>query len=207
MLEPGDVELALTFIGGPDPEVVELALNAALRAGVHAGTTLDADPSSATLDGRPLEGPIRLDLLAEAVVNGLSDVSARAEAVPDGELVVKFPHGVQARLAPFAVLVVDGVAHGGPGALRLSAPLTLSVDGGGMQLSHQRFHRLSNLASVRIEGASLHPDGEVRLRGGASGVLDRVVQGGLERAGARLSDLVRRSPRFARVRNFLRSGS
>ena len=35
--------------------------------------------------------------------------------------------------------------------------------------------------------------------------LDRVVRGGLKRASARLSELVRQSPRFARVRSFLRA--
>ena len=56
---------------------------------------------------------------------------------------------------------------------------------------------------VRIDGATLHPDGSVHLEGGARGGLDRVVRNGLQQASASLSRLVRSSPRFARFRVFL----
>ena len=87
----------------------------------------------------------------------------------------------------------------------LSQPVVMEVDGEGFKLSHQRFRRLASLASLRLEGASLHPDGEVRLKGGAGLGLDRMVRGGLEKASERLSELVRSSPRFARVRSFLKT--
>lgn len=202
-LEGGEVELALTFVGGAAPQVAELGVVGALRWGERTGTALDADARRALLDGVDVGGPLRLDVFAEAVVAGLSDVNARVEAVPDGEVLVKFQHGVHAVLSPRALVVVEGAAAGPPGSLRLAGPLVMTVNGEGLRLSHERFRRLSSLASVRIEGASLHPDGEVRLWGGANAMLDRVVQGGLERASARLSDLIRRSPRFARVRTFL----
>lgn len=202
-LEPGEVELALNFVGGARPEIVELALIGGIRVGERIGSALDLDATQRLLDGDPVDLSTPADRIAEQLVATLHDVSARVDLLPDGDLLVKFQHGVQAMLSAKAVVSVEGTANGPPSALRLSRPLVMAVDGDGMRISHERFHRLASLASVRIEGASLHPDGEVRLRGVAHAVLDRVVQGGLDRASQRLSDLVRRSPRFARVRSFL----
>ena len=203
----GPVELVFAFRGGEAPCIVELALSGELVWGGLAGSALVANDSACALDEAELEGTIRRDLLAQAVLRGLSDVTAWTEVVPDGEVVVKFQHGVQATISAEAVLTVHGRALGPPTALRLTEPLVMEVDGEGVRLSHQRFHRLASLARLRIEGATLHPDGEVRLKGGANGQLDRLVRGGLHRASARLSDLVRRSPNFARVRRFLQSSS
>ena len=80
-LAAGEVEVAFTFEGGPGPRVVELAVIGALSVGDRSGSALDADPAGAMLDGVALDGPIRMDLLAEAVVQALSDVSARAEGL------------------------------------------------------------------------------------------------------------------------------
>jgi hypothetical protein len=202
-VEEGPLEIAFTFEGGDEPVILALAIEGAVARDGKAGRSLDADAEGTTLDGDRADGPIRLDKLLEAVLHGLSDVDAWTEVIPRGELLVKFQHGVQVAVAADAVVRAEGSAEGAPGALRLSRPLILSVGGEGLRLSHRRFRRISSLADIRIEGATLHPDGEVRLRGGANTVLDRVVRGGLERASARLSELVRRSPKFARVRRFL----
>lgn len=202
-VDPGELEIAFTFVGKPDPRILELALVGQMRVGERAGTAIDFDDEHTLLDGHIVGEALRMDHVVEAVLEGLSDVAAWVEAFPDGELIVKFPAGVQASLSGSAVVTLEGAAEGPPGHLRLSQPLQMRVDGEGLCLTHRRFHRLANLASVRIEEAVLHPNGEVRLRGGANGALNRVVRGGLKRASARLSDLVRRSPRFARVRTFL----
>ena len=202
-VEAGPLELAFTFEGGEEPLILALALEGSLVRSGAAGTSLDADAEGTTLDGARHDHPVRLDKLLEAVLHGLSDVDAWTEVIPRGELLVKFQHGVQVAVAADAVVRAEGSAEGRPGSLRLSRPLILSVGGEGLRLSHRRFRRLASLADIRIEGATLHPDGEVRLRGGANTALDRVVRGGLKRASARLSELVRRSPRFARVRRFL----
>lgn len=205
LVATGPIELAFTFVGGPSPTLQALALVGELDLADRHGTALDLDAERALLDGTEVAFPVRLDRLVEAVVDQLADVAVWVEVVPQGELLVKFQHGVQALLRSDAVVTLTGAAEGPPGSLTLSQPVVMEVDGGGFQLSHQRFRRLSSLASLRLEGASLLPDGEVRLRGGAGSGLDRVVRGGLEKASARLSDLVRRSPRFARVRSFLRT--
>ncbi len=202
-VDAGSLEVAFTFEGGEDPVILALAIEGSVQRDGIAGTSLDADAEGTALDGVRLDAPIRLDKLLEALLHGLSDVDAWTELIPRGELLVKFQHGVQVAVSADAVVHAEGSAEGSPGALRLSRPLVLKVGGEGLRLSHRRFRRLSSLADIRIEGASLHPDGEVRLRGGANTALDRVVRGGLKRASARLSELVRRSPRFARVRSFL----
>ncbi|MEZ4318259.1 MAG: hypothetical protein R3F61_12185 [Myxococcota bacterium] len=200
----GPLEVAFTFEGGEDPSLLAVALVGDVTFEGRSGAELDADCEGTQLDGVDSSGPIRLEVVLEALLLGLSDLSAWAEVFPDGELLVKFQHGVQVAISANATVRLEGASLGSPGSLRLSEPLVLSVDGEGLRLSHRRFHRLASLADIRIEGASLHPDGEVTLRGGANTALDRVVRGGLKRAGARLSELVKRSPRFARVRSFLR---
>jgi hypothetical protein len=197
------VELVFTFAGGPSPEILTLAVVGALEWTGTPGMTLEAAEDSVHVDECVQTGLLRTDLFLVELLRALSDVTAFAQVIPDGEVVVKFQHGVQATISPNAVVSVSGRACGPPNALRLADALTMEVDGEGVRLSHQRFHRLASLANVRIEGASLHPNGEVRLRGGAQGQLDRLVRGGLRRASVKLSDLVRRSPRFARVRRIL----
>lgn len=201
----GDVELAFTFLGGVEPRLDALALVGPLRLGDVEATALDVDGERALLDGEPVDLPTRPDRMVSTVVDRLADVGVWVELVPAGELVVKFQHGVRALLHAGSVVTLTGAAEGPATSLTLCQPVRMEVDGGGFQLSHQRFRRLASLASLRLEGASLHPDGEVKLRGGAGVGLDRVVRGGLEKASARLSDLVRRSPRFARVRSFLKT--
>lgn len=200
----GPIELVFTFQGGQDPSIVELALSGALTWDGVEGTAVVVTEQTVAFDETELEGPVRVDLLTRALVAQLADVQGWAEVVPDGEVVVKFQAGVQATIAADAVLTVQGCASGSPDALTLSEPLVLQVDGEGLRLSHRRFHRLANLARLRIERASLSPEGEVQLEGGANGGLDRLVRGGLHRASARLSELVRSSPKFSRVRRFLR---
>jgi hypothetical protein len=204
-MEEGPLELAFTFTGGASPHIEEVALLGALTVDERTGTALDVNADGVLLDGERMAVDLPTDLLVEAVVARLADVAIWIEVVPDGELLVKFQHGVQAVLNASAVVTLTGAASGPPDNLTLSRAVEMAVDGEGLRLSHRRFRRLSSLASLRLEGASLLPDGEVRLRGGASRGIDRVVRGGLEQASARLSDLVRRSPRFARVRSFLKT--
>ncbi len=177
-----------------------------LCVGAVRGATLELEEHVARLDGADIPLCCRLDRLVEEVVERLWDVDASVELEPNGELLVKFPHGVQAALNARAVITLAGAAEGPPHALQLRRPVVMAVDGEGFRLSHERFRRLSSLACLRLEGASLHPDGKVQLRGGARRGLDGVVRGGLERASARLSEIVRRSPRFARLRTFLKTG-
>lgn len=199
----GPIELVFAFLGGEEPRIIEVALSGELRWDDVEGTALVVTEDSMAFDEAEQEASLRMDLLVQALIAQLGDVKGWAEVLPDGEVVVKFQHGVQATIAADAVLTVQGCAAGPPEGLTLSEALTLEVDGEGLRLSHQRFHRLANLARLRIERASLSPDGEVKLHGGANAGLDRLVRGGLHRASARLSELVRKSPKFARVRRFL----
>lgn len=201
----GEIEVAFTFEGGEQPAFLAIALVGDVRYLELRGAELDVDCDGVQLDGVDVGPPVRMDRVIESLLMGLSDVVAWLEVFPRGELLVKFQHGVQVAISHNAVVRLEGAAVGSPGSLRLCEPLVLSVDGEGLRLSHRRFRRLAALADIRVEGAALHPDGEVTLKGGANAALDRVVRGGLKRASARLSELVRRSPRFARVRTFLKA--
>lgn len=198
----GPAALAFAFAGGPQPTVTVLTLVADLDVHGKSARSLEYGDSMC-VDGVPDAASVRIDLLLQHLVERFGDLTAEAEVRPDGEVLVKFQHGVQATLSAGTTVRIAASAQGPAHALQLCAPLTMQVDGEGVRLTHKRFRRLASLAGVRIEGATLDPDGRVRLRGGAEGRLDRLVRGGLAQASDRLSDLVRKSPRFARVRHLL----
>jgi hypothetical protein len=180
-LGPGPVRVEVAFVGGPEPALT--------------GVTVDGAPI--TVDGvaRGLD----------ALLDHVHDAALSVQAHPDGELLVKVGHGVQAVLPACGVVTLEGRSVGPPGALRLDAPLRARVGGAGVQIGHDRLVWLSALAKVRIRAATLHPDGEVDLAGAGRGPLGPAVGSGLRRVSRKVSDLVRRSPRFERVRTFLRA--
>ncbi|HHO53517.1 MAG TPA: hypothetical protein ENK18_22270 [Deltaproteobacteria bacterium] len=181
-LPPGTVELELTFRGGEEPQITELQL---------------------------LAGPVALRLTEtsgeglSALVDQLHDASIRAEAHTEGDLLVKVGHGIEAIVFGGGVVTLTAVVQGPPEDPRLASALEARVGGAGIRVSHSSARWLSALAKIRIHRVSLHPDGSVQLEGGGRGLVDLAVMRGLRRASTRITDLVKQSPRFERVRAFL----
>lgn len=140
---------------------------------------------------------------AEQIVGELSSPAIDALVVPDGDLWVRFGGGMELLVPSGSVLEVSSSAAGPPDDLKLTRPLVVSIGDAWLRLSHERLRFLSSLAKVRISGATLHPDGSVDLEGGARKGLDLAVRGGLSRASERLSKMVKSSPQFRMVREFL----
>ena len=76
----------------------------------------------------------------------------------------------------------------------------------GIRVTHGRAPGLSKVARVRVHRFALPPDGSVHLDGAGRGMLDFAISSGLRQASSRLSALIRESPRFERLRAFLRTG-
>lgn len=193
----------LAFSAGP--EIAMLAIEGELTVDGRPVRHLVLEPGSATEDGVQRPCDVRIDRLLEVLVDRLGDVEVAAEALPDGELLVRFGTGLEVSIPASATLAVRGASVGPPNALRMSAPLVVSVDGAHVRIGVRHLRWLGALARIRVHRATLHPDGSVQLEGGARSGIDGAVRSGLTQVSARLSTLVRSSPRFARVRAFLHS--
>lgn len=197
----GPVRVRLSF--GAGPVLTEVVIDGHVALDERPVRELRLVPGTLRIDGAPEPCELRLDRVLEAVVDELSDVEVEARAVPDGELVLTLVSGVEVTIPADHLLAVRGAAVGPAHALRLSAPLVVSVQGATIRLNHDQLRWLGVLARICVHRATLHPDGRVDLEGGGRSGLDRAVRGGLQHASARLSRLVRSSPRFERVRAFL----
>lgn len=200
---PGPVAARIDFVGGAEPRLMAAAIDGpGLRLDEVDGDTLASAGGTSTLDGVHVPS-VRMDLLLDGLLDHLHDLAVEAAARPDRDLVVKLSGGVEATVRSGDVVTVRGATAGPPGGPLLDAPLTVTVGGAGLRVSHEKLRWLAALAQVRIQEASLHPDGKVDLQADARAGIHK-VGGGLKRVSDRLSEVVRESPRFARVRAFLR---
>ncbi|MBT3219498.1 MAG: hypothetical protein HN348_10435 [Proteobacteria bacterium] len=142
--------------------------------------------------------PIPLGETVERLLVVLGDLAVRATVEADGRLLVQYGPGFEVRLADGAMVTIKGACRGTPSTLRLCRPLEVHCRGDGLSISHKQLKRLAKLAKVRIEKATLHPDGSVRLEGGAIAPLRGAVRGGLHTTARQLSRLVRRTPAIKR---------
>lgn len=183
-LPAGPVEVSFTFAGGPVLTVprVELRL-----------------PFVRTFDGDGL----RLDAV-EDLLDVLHDLRMSAVVHTDQDLLVRTQPGLEGVIPAGGTVRAEVRTGGPPEAPILEGPLSVTVGGAGVRLGLSRARWLVALADLRIRSATLHPDGAVHLDGGAASLMDRAVGRGLQHASSTLSELVRRSPKFARVRSFLR---
>ena len=181
MLPAGDVLLMFDFVGGDCPTITRVDLSAGHLRLVVSSSDLP-----------------RLEVLVDGVVHGLQSFEVDANAVPEGQLVVRFGFGLQLGIAETREVRARGAAEMNGLELRLSRPLEITCDGDGIVVGHRRFDVINRLARVRIAKATLHPDGLVELDGGASRPLNRAVRGGLRQTSRHLSDFVRRSPALGR---------
>lgn len=183
-LVPGPVEAVLTFDGGTTPRITHLQI----RCGDDTTTV-----SEHATD------------IAQALLDQLHDLALDIQVRTDGEVVVELGNGLNATLADGGAITLRAAAQGTPAAPRLAAPLQVDVADHGIRVTHGRAPGLSRVARVRVHRFALHPDGSVHLDGAGRGMLDFAVSTGLRRASDRLSALVRDSPRFERLRAFLRT--
>lgn len=203
-VEQGPLRIEAEFRGGPTPVLERLVVVGQLRLGQRAGRRLVLHEQRMHLDGSAVDtpgAPLGAGALLAALVRRLGDVEATARGEPDGDVRVRLGHGIQVRIGDGVPLIIEGAARGPADGLCLCRPLEIRFGGDGIRLAHEQLGWLSRLARVRVEGARLHPDGSVDLRGGAVRGLDRAVQAGLTTASRRLSSLVRSSPG---IRRFLR---
>ena len=203
-LAPGPVRCQVRFDGGSQPSIDQVTVT----GNWSEGSVLRATPSSVELDGQRVTGSVRAGRLVQRVVEALWDLQADAWALADHEVQVGLGRGLGRRvelgIPSGACVRLRGESLGPPSKLVLAAPLSVSVGGAWIRLGGDRRVRwLSSLARVRVERAVLHPDGRVALDGGARRLLNRAARGGLAHASDRISDLVRHSPHFGRVRTFL----
>ena len=200
-LQPGNLHIRFRFRGGREPAIEE----ATVMAVVHGEScTLEASGDGVRLDGRLLSAePMALAAAIESLAAVAHDPDVRARAMPRGEVVVRFVHGVSFTIPERHTITVHGAAEGPPDQLKLARSLVFSVEGAGIRLEHRQMRWLASLAGIRVTRAMLHPDGSIDLHGGARPGLERAVRGGLLQASAGLSRLVRNSPDYHRVRAFL----
>jgi len=202
----GPATLSLLFLGGRSPVLAAVDLTGTVTHDGGTGGRLRLVGGRVLVDGEVLPerpAPVASAGLVHAVLAHLSDIHVNAHARPDGDSVVRLPEGIEVRLTHDDEIAVHARASGPPSALVLAAPLKLRFGAQGIQLDHESARWLARLAGVRIRSAALHPDGRVELNGSATKGLNHVLRGGLRSASSHLSGLVRRSPRFHRVRAFL----
>jgi len=180
-IRTGLVRIELTFSGGDEPEFTEASV---VGPGCRVTTT---DVSGV--------GP---------VVDELHDVGVRVEARTDTEVEVTLGHGIEATIPKNGTISLSAAVEGPPETPVLAAALEVNVDGSGIGVRHSQARWLDSIARIRISRVSLHPDGQVEFDGGGTGVMDWAVNDGLRRASSRITELVKASPRFERLRSFLR---
>jgi hypothetical protein len=210
-LPAGPLSLQLGFVGGPEPWISRLVLTATgleVPGGWRGDRLLvvgDAAAIDETTRAR-LGASLHIGTLARTLLDHVGDVSVQARAEPDGDLLLRLGGGVEAIVPSGVLLTASGATTGPASDLQLSEPLVVDFGGEGLRFSHEQFRWLARLAVVRLGSATLHPDGSVALEGAGSGTVDVAMRAPLQRASARLSDLVRKSPQFGRVRSFLKRG-
>lgn len=180
-LTTGMVRIDLTFVGGESPAFTEAHL-----AAPHC-TVRTTDVAGV--------GP---------VADVLHDVGVCIEARTDSEVQVSLGRGIEATIPKDGTISVTAVVEGPPETPVLAGTLEVRVDGTGIGVRHRQARWLDALARIRIRKVSLHPDGQVEFDGGGAGVMDWAVTNGLKRASSSITALVKDSPRFERLRTFLR---
>ena len=203
------LRVEVAFTGGPEPRIDVVGFDAegmAVDGQATAAVVLCADADGAEGEALHVDGKALQQLMLD-VLERFSDVSMVARAEPEGELVLHLGQGVRVHVPRGAVLELSGATAGGSTDLVLSEPLVVAFGGEGLRLSHEQFKFLSRLASVRLSQATLHPDGSVDLEGHGSRWIDVALRVPLAKASTRLSDLIRQSPNFHRLRAFLRHRS
>lgn len=206
-LPAGPIRVHAAWVGGESPRIVRCEVEGdGLRLDGEVGRLVAGTDDTLTLDDRelPVAERHRLARLMEAMMAAVGDVRVEARAEPDGELLLQVGLGVRVTIPPGVMLTVTGASVGPPDQLQLCEPLNVGFGGEGLRLTHDQFRWLARLAAIRLQRATLNPDGTIDLEGRAARGVDMAVRAPLQRVSAGLSHLVRHSPKFKRVRSFLK---
>jgi hypothetical protein len=208
-ISAGEISGEVAFEGGADPKICRVQLDGGVRARV-------GDRAVEGSQARFVQGALFIDekLLASGPFDGvgnmlgrmldtLADVSVVGWAEPDGDILLHLGYGMQASLPEGHPVRVQAAARGPADGLVLSEPLDIRFGSEGLRLSNAQFRLLSRLAGARLSRLRLHPDGTVTVEGQASALTVDLSGGPLQRAGAKLSHLVRTSPKMNKYRRFL----
>ena len=203
----GHAHLELLFVGGTRPQLAAVTLTCEVLLNGRSARTIRLIDGAVQVDGDTLPKlPVALEsgAFVTGVLNHLCDVELLARGRPVRDATVPLPEGIDITLSDRDEVCVRAKTRGPPDDLVLARPLELQFGTHGIQIDHRSAPWLARIARVRVSGANLHPDGRVVLEGTGGRVMNRVVRTGLRTASAHLSGLVRRSPRFSRLRAFLR---
>lgn len=200
-VDSGLVTVRFGFSGGETPALNHVWVEGGVRSGEGLGTRLRW-AEQIHLDEQLVGSHPGSDELLSKIIEQLHDVAIEVRAEPEGQLDLALGGGVRIQIAPGAALLIRGRTVGQPDLLRLDEPLVIGFDGGGLELAPDRLvGRLSRMAGIKLVRATLHPDGEVVLEADAHRAIERALRMPLERAGQRLSEMVRASPK---ARSFLK---
>jgi len=199
----------MVFEGGPAGLVTRVQISSEQLCWNDAGSTKVGSEWSwfdgvAVLDGAPVGGlGGRKGYMIRQLIDSLHDVSVETRLVPKAQLKVKAGMGIHVRIPAGQVLTAVGGAEGAPDHLRLSRPVVIGFGGRGIELEHERHPRLSRFVGLRVQRATLHPDGRVVLEGRGGRGMGLAVRRGLGATSEVLSSLVKESKQFSFLRSFL----
>jgi hypothetical protein len=209
-IEAGEVAGEVEFEGGASPRISRVHLDGGVTvrtpsAMVGGGRVSLVGGALAIDDQRIVDGPLDgIGTLLGRMLDALADVSVVGWAEPSGDILLHLGYGLQASLPVGAPVRVQAAARGPADGLVLSEPLDIRFGSQGLRISNEQFRLLSRLAGATLSRVRLHPDGTVTVEGHASAMAVEIPLGGpLQRAGAKLSQLVRNSPKMTRYRRFL----
>lgn len=190
----GPVALRFAFWGGERPAITHVDVDGDVRVGGRHGRNL-AWGRELRLDEHTLGVGEGADGLVAELVERLHDVGVEVRAEPDGPIELALGGGVNILLSSGAGLTIRGRTVGEPPTLRLDEPLELTFDGG-LELAPDRLvGRIGRMAGIKLTRATLSPEGEVTLEADAHRAIERALRLPLDRAGKRLTEMVRASPR------------
>jgi len=202
----GEVEISGCFVGQQCPQITQLVVRAAQLdcPDGSLGNSVHIEPRRIRWEGGQLAWlqPIPLHELGYECLGALSNLGFEMTARASAAWQLSLGGGLSLDIRKDALVGLKGATRGDAAGLRLCEPMEIRCEDVTVQLGSGQFRALSRLARVQLTGATLHPDGSVRLKGGSRRGLNRAIQGGLSRASRGISSIVRQN---VRLRGFLSS--
>jgi hypothetical protein len=202
----GEVQIRGSFIGQKTPEIRQFEIRAARLECPNGplGSWVLIEPRRISWQGGELAWLEKASLreLGYECLGALSNLRIELTARANAAWQLDLGGGVSLDIRRDALVELKGATLGDAARIQLCEPMEIRCEDVTVQLGSGQFRALSRLARVRLTGATLHPDGSVRLKGGSRRGLNRAIQGGLSRASRGISNIVRQN---VRIRRFLSS--